>query len=226
MCRPRVAAASWAGMRAAPMAVNCQALGVAPASRAIRRQIKVATEPVMSRSGPMAVARMAARSPAGPAGCRAAAAGRLFRPAASAVPSASWPAKLAGRAMPWASSARIAQYGSGHRAGLARARLAWFCAAGCRRTLRRPGGGFGRRRPPPATAARECPAAGDAAGGGSSAGLTRHPNRAAMAPATRSDSSSRKKCLAPSSSTTSMSRKVARKRGSVVFARRPLSRIG
>ena len=86
MCSPRVAAASWAGMRAAPVAVNCQALSVASASRAIRRQIKVATEPVMSRSGPMAAARMAAHSPAGPAGCRAAAAGRLLRPAASAVP--------------------------------------------------------------------------------------------------------------------------------------------
>lgn len=38
------------------MAVNCQALSVVPAWRAIRRQIKVAAEPVMSRSGPMAVA--------------------------------------------------------------------------------------------------------------------------------------------------------------------------
>ncbi len=35
------AAASWAGTSTDPMSVNCQALRTVPASRAIRRQIKV-----------------------------------------------------------------------------------------------------------------------------------------------------------------------------------------
>ena len=82
------------------MAENCQALSVVPPSRAIRREIKVATEPVMSRLGPMVVARMAAHSPAVPAGCRAAAAGRLLRLAASAEPAASWRVKLPCSARP------------------------------------------------------------------------------------------------------------------------------
>ena len=72
------AAASWAGRSADPMAENCKARSFAPTSRAIRRQIKVATEPVMSRPGPMAVAKMAAHSPGHPAGRSAAAAGRLL----------------------------------------------------------------------------------------------------------------------------------------------------
>ena len=65
------AAASWAGTSTDPMAVNCQALRMVPASRAIRRQIKVATEPVSSRPGPMAV-------------------DRLFTAQDSAEPTASW----------------------------------------------------------------------------------------------------------------------------------------
>jgi hypothetical protein len=80
------AAASWAGTSTDPAAVSCQPLRTVPASRAIRRQIKVATEPVSSRPGPMAVDRMAAHSPAGPAGRSAAAAGRLLTAQDSAEP--------------------------------------------------------------------------------------------------------------------------------------------
>src|SRR5881397_1644643 len=51
-------------------------------------------------------------------------------------------------------------------------------------------------------------------------------NRARILAATTSDSSSRKKCFARFSSTTSMSQNVARKRGSICLARNPMSRIG
>jgi hypothetical protein len=70
MCSPRVAAASWAGMSPVPMALNCQAVSVAPPWRAMRRVIRVATEPVMSRFGPMVVARIAAHSWGVPGGRR------------------------------------------------------------------------------------------------------------------------------------------------------------
>jgi Methyltransferase domain len=62
-CSPRAAAASWAGTRAAPTALNCQALRLAPPSRAIRREINVATEPVSRRLGRRRPGRPALRAP-------------------------------------------------------------------------------------------------------------------------------------------------------------------
>src|SRR6266516_6553581 len=62
ICSPAVAAANWIGTRANPAALNRQALRVAPLSRAMRRQISVATELVIRRFGPMAAARMAAHN--------------------------------------------------------------------------------------------------------------------------------------------------------------------
>jgi TrkA-C domain len=56
-----------------PMAVNCQPLSAVPQSRAMRRQMMVATDPVSSRPGPIAVAKMAAHRPVVPAVCSAAA---------------------------------------------------------------------------------------------------------------------------------------------------------
>lgn len=103
------AAASWAGTSTDPMAVKRQALRTVPASRAIRRQIKVATEPVSSRPGPMAVDRMAAHSPAVPAGRSAAAAGRLLAAQDSAVPAMSWTARPPRSATPAVRMARIAE---------------------------------------------------------------------------------------------------------------------
>jgi len=94
MCSPRVAAASCAGTSANPSRLNCQARSAAPPFLAIRREISVATEPVMRRLGPIAVARMPAQSPLALPGAIAAAAGRLLAVEASRVALVSWRVKL------------------------------------------------------------------------------------------------------------------------------------